>query len=146
MDFSKLIDGVSLTPLKIISNPLGNVYHGLKAEESSFVEFGEAYFSTVPKGTIKPWKKHTRMTLNIIVPVGQIKFVLYDDREESKSTGCFFEISLSLQNYFRITIPPNIWVAFSGEGENNLLLNIANLSHDPDEVVRKDLEFLNYTW
>ena len=146
MDYSKVIDGVSLTPLKIIYNPLGNVYHGLKAKESSFLKFGEAYFSTIPKGTIKPWKMHMRMTLNIIVPVGEIKFVLFDEREESKSNGCFYEVTLSLQNYLRITIPPNIWVAFRGEGINNVILNIADLSHDPDEVVRKDLDFFNYKW
>ena len=146
MDFSKLIDGVSLTPLKIISNPLGNVYHGLKAEESSFIQFGEAYFSTIPKGTVKPWKKHKLMTLNIIVPVGKIKFVLCDQRKKSDTNGRFFEISLSLENYFRLTIPPNIWMAFQGIDENNMLLNVANISHDPNEIVRKELDFFNYKW
>ena len=37
------------------------------------------------------------MTLNLSVPVGEIKFVLYDDRKNSKTFGEFDEINLSLE-------------------------------------------------
>lgn len=143
-----IIDGVLLTPLKQIFNPKGDVWHAMKSNDTGFDGFGEAYFSTIYYGDIKPWKKHIRMTLNFIVPVGKIRIVIFDDRSESKTWGHFFDVTLSQDNYQRLTIPAGLWVAFSGIGENlNLLLNIANLEHDPTEVERKEsLNDINYRW
>ena len=38
------INGVILTPLKIIEGASGNIWHALKHDEESFAGFGEAYF------------------------------------------------------------------------------------------------------
>lgn len=143
-----MIDGVILTPLKQIFHPKGDVWHAMKCHDQGFFGFGEAYFSTIHCGDIKPWKKHLRMTLNFVIPVGKIRFVIYDDREESRTKGHFLDVTLSHENYQRVTIPPGLWVAFSGVDEGlNLLLNIADLEHDPAEVERKDsLEDINYQW
>ncbi|MDD4993352.1 MAG: dTDP-4-dehydrorhamnose 3,5-epimerase [Paludibacter sp.] len=143
-----VIDGLLLTPLKQIYHPKGDVFHAMKQSDAGFAGFGEAYFSTIHCSDIKPWKKHLRMTLNFIVPVGEIRFVIYDDRADSATKGAFFDITLGSGNYKRITIPPNVWVAFSGIGKDlNLLLNLANLEHDPAEVERKDnLDEIAYIW
>ncbi|HSC36827.1 MAG TPA: hypothetical protein VLD19_03110 [Chitinophagaceae bacterium] len=130
-----VIDGVQLTPLKIIEGAAGNVMHALKGQESSFNGFGEAYFSTVSFRAVKGWKKHRRMVLNIIVPIGAIRFVLYDGREESPSYGGIQELRLSPANYQRLTVPTGVWMAFSGDAEGlNMLLNIASIPHDPAEA------------
>jgi dTDP-4-dehydrorhamnose 3,5-epimerase len=134
------LSGVILTPLKVIEHPLGNVMHGIKFTDDGFAGFEEAYFSTIKYDVIKPWKKHLNMTLNLIVPVGEIKFVIYDDRIESQTNNCFMDVSLSLNNYKRLTVPPGVWVAFKGIGMSlNLLLNASNLLHDPNEIIRKEL-------
>jgi dTDP-4-dehydrorhamnose 3,5-epimerase len=147
MDGTKMIEGVIITPLKQIFHPKGNVFHGLKKSESSFIDFGEVYFSTIIFNDIKSWKKHLRMTLNLIVPVGEVKIVIYDNRPGSSTRGEFFDISLSLENYSRITIPPELWVAFKGIGRNkNLLLNIADMEHTPDEMERLELDMIQYKW
>jgi dTDP-4-dehydrorhamnose 3,5-epimerase len=142
------VEGVLVTPLKQIHHPKGDVFHGMKQSDAGFAGFGEAYFSTIYCQDTKPWKKHLRMTLNFVVPMGKIRFVIYDDRNESPSCGQFFDVVLGVENYKRITIPPNVWVAFSGIGKDyNLLLNLANLEHDPLEVERKeDLEEISYQW
>lgn len=141
------IKGVTLTPIKIISNTKGDVMHALKKTDASFSEFGEAYFSTIHMHVIKGWKKHTEMKLNLFVPSGNIKFVLYDDRIESETYGNFFEVELGLNNYQRLTIPPGIWMAFEGKGAGiNLLLNIASILHDPNETISCDLSNINYQW
>lgn len=141
------ISGVILTPLKIIENPLGDVMHGMKKSENGFNGFQEAYFSTINQGVVKPWKKHLEMTLNLIVPVGEIRFVMYDDRKDSETNGSFMDVSLSQKNYYRLTVPPNIWMAFKGNGSAlNLLLNIANLEHDPSEIVRVPLDSFEFDW
>ena len=147
MDKVNYIAGVILTPLKKIENPLGDVYHGMKISDIGYVGFQEAYFSTINSGVIKPWKQHLKMTLNLIVPVGEIKFVLFDHRKDSSTNGQYLEVVLSLNNYFRLTVPPGVWMAFRGEADSiNLLLNIANLEHDPEEIVRLDLDQIPYKW
>ena len=144
-----LPEGVLVTPAKIISNENGDVLHGLKATDESFVSFGEAYFSTVRSGKRKGWKRHTRMTLNIVVPAGEIGFVLFDDRQASVTTGKFYEVTVSRKNYVRLTVPPGIWMAFYGKGEGeNMLLNIASIPHDPTEAENLPLENdrIKYSW
>ncbi|GHT15599.1 hypothetical protein AGMMS4956_15910 [Bacteroidia bacterium] len=143
---TKRIEGILLTPLKQIFHPQGDVFHAMKKSDAGFAGFGEAYFSTVRQNEIKAWKKHTQMTLNLIVPLGKIRFVAWDDREGSSTRGCFNEFVLSPQNYARLTIPPMIWLAFEGIDDNNLLLNIANLEHLATEAERKTLAEILYQW
>ena len=129
------IADVIITPLRIIPGDSGDVMHALKQPEDSFQGFGEAYFSTVKNGAVKGWKRHQRMILNLVVPMGAIRFVLYDGRPDSKSFQSFQELTLSRENYKRLTVPPGIWMAFQGIGEDeNILLNIASIPHDPNEA------------
>jgi len=142
-----IIEGVLLTNLKIISSDQGKVLYGLNKDEDSYNGFGEVYFSTVKHNAIKSWRRHKRMTLNLIVPIGTIRFILYDDRNLSKTNGSFNEIIISKDNYQRITIPPMIWFAFQGIGEkSNFLLNISNLKHDDSEQDRKNLNEISFKW
>jgi len=140
-----MIEGVLLTPLKYILHPKGDVFHGMKKSDPGFTNFGEAYFSTIHVGDIKPWKKHHDMTLNLIVPVGIIRFVIHDDRVGSSTQNIFMSVELGPENYQRLTVPPGVWMAFEGIGPDlNLLLNVADLEHDPKEVERADLDRFNY--
>ena len=142
-----MIDGLTITTLKQIFHHSGSVYHGIKKSDPGFMGFEEAYFSTIKFTEIKAWKKHTKMTLNLVVPVGEIRFVMYDDRENSKSKGRYFEIKLSLNNYKRLTIPPGVWVGFQGVGKGlNLLLNVADMEHDPTEITRLNIDEIEYNW
>lgn len=130
-----IVNEVMLTPLRIIPGDAGNVMHALKQQEESFQGFGEAYFSIVNKNAVKGWKKHRLMCLNLVVPSGAIRFVLYDDRRESRFYQAVQEIILSKENYQRLTIPAGIWMAFQGlSDEPNMLLNIASIPHDPKEA------------
>ena len=144
MDF---IEGLTISPLQIIPNPKGEILHAMKAGDKMFKGFGEAYFSVANKGEIKGWKKHLKMTLNLIVHVGNIRFVVFDDREGSKSYGAFHSIIIGKKNYQRVTVPPNVWMAFQGIGDElNLLLNIANIEHDPEEAVSIKVDEIKYAW
>ncbi|WP_345993692.1 WxcM-like domain-containing protein [Sulfurimonas sp. HSL-1716] len=135
------MDGVSLTPLKQIFHPKGDLFHAMKKSDPGFDGFGEAYFSTINKNYIKGWKKHTEMTLNLVVPVGEIEFVIYDEKTKE-----FFSAKLSRNNYQRLTIKPNLWMAFRGLEDYNMLLNLADMEHDPDEAVNIDLKDIEYEW
>ncbi len=130
-----------LTPLRIISGNYGDVMHALCCTDEGFVAFGEAYFSSVKKGENKGWKRHHRMTLNLVVSVGCIRFRLYDDRPDSPTRGQSEEVELSPENYQRLTVPPGVWLSFEGLANGlNLLLNIADIPYDPDEVEAKSMD------
>ncbi len=135
------MDHVVLTPLKQISNIKGDVFHALKKSDIGFDGFGEAYFSTINKGDIKGWKKHLQMTLNLIVPIGAIEFVTYDEHTKS-----FFSVILSQKNYQRLTIKKGVWMAFRGVGEYNILLNLASIEHNPNEAISLDINKIAYAW
>ena len=108
-------------------------------------QFGEAYFSQIDKGAIKAWKRHKKMTLNLVVPVGEIKFVLFDDRDASSSL--FQEVIISKSNYCRLTVPPLVWMGFQGlSSKGSMLLNIANIEHNPHEAERLEIDKINYNW
>ena len=144
-----MIEGVTLTPLKIIPGELGDVLHAMKRTEHSFHGFGEAYFSTVTKGAVKAWKCHHEMTLNLVVPCGEIKFVLYDERIDSLTYGKIYEVVLSRKNYQRLTVPPGVWLGFKGGGDDlNMLMNISDILHDPGEYDRIDAHqnHISYMW
>ena len=125
--------------LKKISHPLGDVWHAIKSSDSEYAGFGEAYFSFIEKGKIKGWKKHKKATLNLIVPVGGIKFFAYDEKQEDKHSK-LSSFTLSEENYFRLTVPSGIWLAFKGLKERNMLLNVSDYSHDPSEVEAIEIE------
>ena len=135
------MDGVILTPLKQIYHPKGDIFHAMKKSDIGFDGFGEAYFSTINQNDIKGWKKHTKMTLNLVVPVGEIEFVVYD--ENSKE---FFSTKLSHNNYQRLTVKAGLWMAFKGLDKYNMLLNLASIEHDPNEAVNIELNEINYKW
>jgi dTDP-4-dehydrorhamnose 3,5-epimerase len=141
MDAPMKIHDCKISPLRIIPGEKGDVIHALRSTDEGFVAFGEAYFSTVKKGEVKGWRRHHRMTLNLAVPVGKIRFLLHDDRLDSPSFGTMEEVTLSIENYQRLTVPPGIWVAFEGLEEGlNMLLNIADLPHEPSESDTKPFD------
>lgn len=139
-----LINGVLLTPLKQINNPKGDVYHAMRCFDPGYIKFGEAYFSSIFCGLIKAWKCHSRMTLNLVCMVGKIHFVLFDGRKSSSTYGSFMEVTLSPESsnlYRRITIPPGVWMAFIGISKGkSMLLNVADIPHDPQEQVNIPIE------
>ena len=135
------VNGIYITPLKRISVPGGDVLHAMKKSDPGYVGFGEAYFSLVEFGSIKAWKRHLQMTLNLVVPIGELQFVLID------SKGLIREERIGEHHYARLTIPPGIWFGFQGVSKKiSLLLNIADIEHSPDEVERKELDTVNYVW
>jgi dTDP-4-dehydrorhamnose 3,5-epimerase len=134
-----MIDGVVITPLKQIVDERGKVMHMLRSDSPNYFSFGEIYFSTIHPGAIKGWNFHKRMILNYAVPLGQIKFVLYDDRAGSETRGLIQEIFIGPENYCLVTVPPMIWNGFKGVGSDTAIVaNCASIPHDPNEIERMD--------
>lgn len=144
-----MIDGVVITPLKQIVDERGKIMHMVRSDSPVFKKFGEIYFSFVHPGIVKGWHLHKKMTLNYAVPIGKIKLVLYDVRENSKTKGEINEIILSPDNYQLVTVPSGIWNGFKGVGGgDSMVANCADMSHDPEEIIRLDpfTSDIPYNW
>ncbi len=137
------LSGPLLTPLRRIPTPKGDVLHGMKTEDPGYAGFGEAYFSMVLEGAIKGWKRHHRMTLNLICIAGAVQFVVYGE-------GPLPVLDVTLaptvpEHYCRLTVPPMFWVGFRGASPaENIILNVANLPHDPGEAEMMELD--RFAW
>mgnify|MGYP004004245683 CR=1 FL=1 len=144
-----MIEGVIITPLKQFLDERGKVMHMLKNTDEHFNGFGEIYFSTIYPGAIKGWHQHSDMTLNYAVPWGQIKFVLFDDRKDSRTKGTIQEIFIGPENYNLVTVPPKVWNGFKGVGaEMAIVANCSTIPHDSDEIKRISIwdEYIPYKW
>jgi dTDP-4-dehydrorhamnose 3,5-epimerase len=136
---NKMIAGVKITPLKQIFDERGKVMHMLSTNSAAFENFGEIYFSCTHPGVVKAWHLHKEMTLNYAVIFGEIKFVLFDDRDGSPTRGVIQEFFISPENYMLVTVPPMIWNGFKSVGtQTSIVANCSTLPHNPGEIIRRE--------
>ncbi len=145
------VEGVCITPLRVIADERGCVMHMLRTDSTGFEGFGEVYFSVVRAGAVKAWKRHRLMVQNFAVPVGAIRLVIHDDRRGSSSQGAIQEIhtGAGLDQYALVRIPPMVWYGFQGLATgDSLIANCASLPHDPAEVDRlpEQAATIPYVW
>ena len=131
---------IILKSLKKIKVPEGDVLHVIKSTDKEFKGFKEAYFSKIKPKKVKAWKRHLKMTMNLIVPIGEVQFNFYNEDK-----NLLLNTVIGENNYFRITVPPMIWFGFKGvSSSTSYILNISDELHDPQEVERQPLSFLEF--
>ena len=137
-----ILNKITTKPLKIIKLPSGNVMHVLKKNDYKNWIFGEAYFSKIKFGKIKAWKYHLKMTLNLVVPHGKVKFVFYSEKLQR-----FKIVEIGEKKYSRLTVPPKVWFGFKGISKSeSTILNLANAQHSPKEVLARNLKDIKFNW
>ena len=132
------IRGLAVLRLREIGDGRGAVLHLLRCDEPTFLGFGECYCSETLPGAVKAWKRHKLQTQNLVVPVGRLRLVVFDDRPGSSTRGALEVIEIGRpDNYARVTIPPGLWYGFSALGTSPaLIVNCADSPHDPHESDR----------
>lgn len=132
----------TFVPLKRVPVVGGDVLRMLKADEKSFLAFGEIYATHVDSGLIKSWRRNLNATANLIVVVGQVRFVTTVNGET------FEEFILSPEhNYGRLILEPGCWMAFEGLSScSALIVNILDHLHAAVNIERKELDEFNYSW
>ena len=134
-----MLNSIIVTDLNRITVSGGDVLHAMRTDSPGYNGYGESYFSIIEPGAVKAWKKHSEMTLNLVVPLGMVRFVFTD------GDGDFLIKEIGEQNFARLTVPPGIWFGFKGLGSGeSLILNISNILHDPEEVERKERHEMPY--
>lgn len=139
----------------IVENPKcfiderGKLMRMVRKDSSLFDSFAEVYFSVVNPGVIKGWKEHFEMTQLFSCPTGQIKLVLYDNREKSSTYQKIQEVYFGEEEHKLIKIPPQIMYAFQCISEKPaVIVNCTNLIHNPEESKQTPLEnsIIKYKW
>jgi len=144
-----MIDGVKIIPLKTILDERGLVRQMMKCTDPHFSQFGEIYFSHIFPNAIKAWHVHRKMELNYAVISGNIKLVLYDDRQDSRTYKQLEEIFIGEDNYVLVTVPPHVINGFKAIGNQKAIVaNCSTIPHDPLEIERFDPfdKRINYDW
>ena len=142
-----MIEGVIKTDLTLVPMNTGSILHAYLKTQSAHIDIQEIYFSTIQYESIRAWKCHTQMTINLSVVSGSVKIAMIDGRKNSSSYLNIDEIVLSHSPYFRLTIPPGIWFGFLGlTNPDSIICNIADHAHDPKELMRKDYNDFDYTF
>lgn len=142
--------GVYFDELKQIVDARGAVLHLWRADDPAAMPCGECYFSEVLPGVVKGWKRHCLQTQNLAVPVGRMKIVLFDERDDSVTRNQLCELELGRPDHYRrLRIPPGIWYAFRCMSEGPALIaNCPDLPHDPAEGEQRPLNepTIPYRW
>lgn len=138
----KNISTIKITKLKKIKNTNGDIMRFLKKSDTNFKKFGETYFSWINSNKIKAWKFHKKMSLNLAVPYGKVKFVFFINKLKKFKT-----IIVGEKNYKMISVPPRIWFGFKGVAKHkSLIINLASLPHNKNEILRKKKEDIKFNW
>jgi len=136
------LKNIKIKSLKVINLPEGNIVRILKKNELKNWTFNEAYFSKIKFGKIKAWKFHLKMTLNLVVPCGKVKFVFYSEKNK-----IFKVIKIGENQNLRLIVPPKIWFGFKGLSRNeSIILNLTNTKHDSKEILRRKISNIKFNW
>ena len=135
------MDEISIKNLSIINNKKGDILKGFLKSDNKTINVKEVYFSEINPNQIKAWKKHKKMTSNLIAVKGEIKIVI------QKKDKSFVTEIISKKNYKMISIPPNFWFGFQCiSTEAGMLVNISNEEHDDLESEQLDIEKILFDW
>ena len=72
----ELIAGVATKKLKVIPDERGYLMEMLRADDSFYQQFGQAYLTAVYPGVVKGWHRHLRQFDHIVCVRGMIKLVM----------------------------------------------------------------------
>ncbi len=117
---------------QIKKNIKGDVYKILSSDSKNYKGFGELYITTLNKNASKGWNFHQRMTCNLFVIKGKIKFFLKKDNTMIRKI-------LAEDTNEILTIKPKVWFKIVNLfSKKSKIINFANLKHDRNEVVKKE--------
>ena len=74
------------------------------------------YQASIQPGKIKGWVQHHLQTERLFVSRGLLRFVLYDDREDSPTRGTINQVYLSEHNRGLVVVPRFVWHAVQNIG------------------------------
>jgi dTDP-4-dehydrorhamnose 3,5-epimerase len=148
----KVIDGVSVREVRHVPRDHGVITEIFRPEwDPSGLPVVHIYQSRLYPGALGAWSCHQRSTDRLFVNQGQLKIVLFDGREDSKTMGFLMELHAGDIRPSLIVVPPGIWHGLQNLGSTDaLILNCPTEAYDyedPDHYrLAYDSAEIPYTW
>jgi len=127
-----LIDGVALKEMRAVQTD-GKVLTEIYRADWNLdqADVGQLFQVRMIPGAISAWHAHQSTTDRLFVSIGQLKIVLYDAREVSRTYGQINIFQLSERRPGTVTVPPGVWHGLENVGgEPAVLINIVDNAYD----------------
>lgn len=133
-----MIEGVKQIELKAHVDDRGYLIEILRASDEHFTKFGQVYLvGNFSRGTIRAFHKHNVLWDWFFISHGAAKFVLVDDRKESKTYKQTDVFVASSHNPSLIVVPPGVYHGWMSLEDDTQLISTASEVYNrekPDEV------------
>lgn len=147
-----LIEGVSVREVLHVPRDHGVITEVFRPEwDPTGLPVVHIYQSRLYPGALGAWSCHAHNTDRLFVNQGNIKVVLYDAREGSKTSGTLNELHTGDARPCLLVIPPGVWHGLQNLGaQEALILNMPTNPYkyeDPDHYrLPYDTPEIPYTW
>lgn len=133
-----MIEGVKQVELKAYVDDRGYLIEILRASDEHFTKFGQVYLvGNFSKDTIRAFHKHNILWDWFFISHGAAKFILVDDRKESKTYKQMDIFVVSSRNPSLIVVPPGVYHGWMSLEDDTQLISTASEVYnrkEPDEV------------
>jgi dTDP-4-dehydrorhamnose 3,5-epimerase len=135
----QMIDGVRLAPLTPVLSKNGATVE-LFRSDGPFAGFAmrQVNYCTLRPGVVSDWHMH-RGQNDVVIPLaGEIHVGLYDDRDESPTTGGSMVLRVSPMRMAALYIPCGVWHALKSASPNETVSYVVMTDNlfmhaDPDD-------------
>lgn len=142
----KMLDGVEVFDRNSFLDERGIVGRIWRGSESIMIP-SEVYMTKVNPGVIKGWHGYYTKSMLYVCVSGNVKLVLFDNREDNETYQDYQEIYLGESDYKAVLIPPGVMNAFKGISlQQSTVVVLADEEFDEHETIRWDIEDLEYDW
>ena len=147
----KLIDGVAVKKLKVVSDERGWLTEILRNDDPAFRKFGQVYATTAYPGVVKAWHCHKKQWDNFACVNGMMKVALWDSRPESPTYRVINEFFVGIHNPCLITVPPLVYHGFKCIGKDiAFFVNVPSETYNykkPDDIrLAPNSKKIDYDW
>ena len=128
------IDGVVVRRLTTHADPRGALTPVIDTRDPFWDEpIVYSYRFSILPGRIKGWGMHELQTDRYFVVSGSVRVVLFDGREDSRTSGEIAEVNFTDRTPGLVKIPPGVWHADQNWGDVEAhVLNFPTRAYDPD--------------
>lgn len=133
-----MIEGARLVELEPNVDDRGYLIEIIRASDEHFTEFGQVYIvGNFAKGTVRAFHKHSTLWDWFFISHGSAKFVLIDDRQESKTYKNIEIFVVSSRNPSLVVVPPGVFHGWMSLEDDTQMVSIASELYNrkqPDEI------------
>src|SRR5215510_16184260 len=133
-----MIKDVKVVTLTAHVDDRGYLIEILRCTDDHFTKFGQVYLvGDMTRGTIRAFHKHEELWDWFFISHGSAKFVLQDDRPNSRTRGDLMTIIASSRKPRLIVVPPGVYHGWMSLEDDTQMISTASHVYNhkkPDEV------------